>query len=61
MDSRETYKKLSNYGRLWINAWLASSLVIFDEELNTWDLLELVTYNSLWLIAWWLIDLSKED
>lgn len=60
-DRSDSYKKLSNYGRLWINAWLASSLVIFDEELNTWDLLELVTYNSLWLIAWWLIDLSKED
>lgn len=60
-DRSESYKKLWNYARLWINAWLAWSLVIFDEDTNVWDLAELLSYNSLWLIWWWVTDSTIED
>ncbi|NVP17217.1 hypothetical protein HUU51_00720 [Candidatus Gracilibacteria bacterium] len=60
-DRSESYKKLGNYARLGINAGLAGSLVIFDEDTNVGDLAELLSYNSLGLIWGGVTDSTIED
>jgi hypothetical protein len=60
-DRAKSFTKISDYKRLAVSAGLSSSIIIWDDKLDTNDAIELLLYNTMWLIVWAVADYYIKD